>query len=287
MVSSFQVASGSISGGDHTIDLRWSNNQDALAIRRTEDSLICIVADGGSNSNEDSPSHSEVGSRVGSQILLQCLTERLELWMNEVSVGLQSEQQFPWASLATEVVGKIKTVAELMGGDFRRTIIDNFLFTLVCAVITPYRTFLFSIGDGVMYLNGERIHLGPFPNNQPPYIGYRLVPSTINCSLLEFDLRASLPTQEVSSLLIGTDGVGDLIKARALPAASASIPEISDFWTKDDYFDNQDQVRRVLALNNRRITKVDWEKCKMGYTHPVCPDDTTLVAVRRNLEKGN
>ena len=122
--------------------------------------------------------------------------------------------------------------------------------------------------------------IGPFPNNAPPYLAYSL------CGYPEWghlQMHYQLPTQEVESILIGTDGVSDLIESQGsyLPGKPEKVGAITQFWQEDRYFKNLDMIRRRLSLINREVTKPDWQSQRLVKEVGLLPDDTTLIAIRR------
>ena len=142
---------------------------------------------------------------------------------------------------------------------FSQTVADHFLFTVVGVVITAREATTFSLGDGLVVINGERSQLGPFPNNAPPYLGYALLPCAPARGMsegLSFNVHRSMAASEVQSLVLATDGAVDL-------------GALSQFWSDDRVFKNADMVRRRLAVLNR------------GPRRRSLSDDTTLVVVRR------
>ncbi len=121
--------------------------------------------------------------------------------------------------------------------------------------------------------NGERIKLGPFPGNAPPYLGYALIDSAIDPMLLRFNVFATMPTEQLQSFLLGTDGVEDLVQLwdTILPNGKP-IGVIDRLWEEDRFFTNPDMLRRHLALVNGGI----------DHRHPGgLTDDTTAVVGRR------
>src|SRR5206468_1221764 len=106
----------------------------------------------------------------------------------------------------------------------------------------------------------DPVPLGPFPDNAPPYLGYRLLDQPGEA--LELALLRALPTQDVHTLLIGSDGVGDLVMAceATLPGGRERVGPIDQFFRKDVYFRNPDAVRRRLALLNRPSIRPDWDR---------------------------
>ena len=124
---------------------------------------------------------------------------------------------------------------------------DYCLFTILGFVVTKEITFIFGCGDGLYVLNGE-VKQFSFENNAPPYLIY---PDT---QLQQYEC---MPTAQLNSLLIATDGLEEWRQTK----------EISDFWEQDKYFKNSDQVRRSLAIAQKKES--------------LLKDDTTLITVRR------
>lgn len=149
-------------------------------------------------------------------------------------------------------------------------------------VISPSTMVLFSIGDGVYFLNGKFSRIGPFPNNAPPYLGYSLL-KYVPDEWINLQVHATMPTKEISSLLIGSDGLENLILAAEnnIPGKNEKVGPINQFWEDDRYFKNPDMIRRRLTLVNRTITKTDWDNRKILKEHGLLPDDTTLIVIRR------
>lgn len=267
----FEIAAGSVIGRDH---LRLGrNNQDAYGYVLNERMAIALVCDGCG-----SGAHSEVGAKLGNRLFTQILTYKLgqpNVWKEGLS------EEF-WTLVYKDFLAELRSVAIALGDHLPSIIQDYLLFTLVGAVMTPEATTLFSIGDGVIAVNGKVKRLGPFPGNAPPYPAYGLLP--------EFPLERSqvvvhhqLPTREVQSLLVGTDGVGDLLNAatQSLPGKPEPVGAIAQFWEEDAYFQNPDQVRRRLFLVNREVTRLDRITSRLSRETGLLSDDTTLVVMRR------
>jgi hypothetical protein len=100
---------------------------------------------------------------------------------------------------------------------------------------------------------------------------------------LQFCLYAQVPTETVQSIVIGSDGVRDLIAAsdRQMPGKEEFVGEIAQFWQGDRYFQNPDAIRRRLSLMNRESVKPDWQNQHLIREAGLLPDDTTLVVIRR------
>jgi hypothetical protein len=140
-------------------------------------------------------------------------------------------------------------------------------------LITAGRTTTFSLGDGLVVLNGDRTQLGPFPNNEPPYLGYALLPGARED--LSFKIHRSIPASEVQSIVLGTDGALELdaVADRPIQGRAEAVGPLSQFWSDDRVFRNADMVRRRFAVINRG-------------PRGLLSDDTTLVVVRRKAGEG-
>ncbi|MDQ3265464.1 MAG: protein phosphatase 2C domain-containing protein [Myxococcota bacterium] len=227
-----QIAAGSVVGRTHSLAGR--NNQDAFAWRTGARGLVAAVADGCS-----SGAFTELGARVG-----------VELFVQRVWLGLEKDPPRPadlLARAAEEVVAHLDQLTHLMGGARAERVESCFLFTLVGAFLLPEEGWLFSVGDGVVGINGQLRSLGPFAHNAPPYLGYRLLGARVPLRI------EPLPLNGLQSLLLGTDGVLDL-------------PDVASL-VDDRVFTNRDMLRRRLTVVSRQTGRL--------------LDDTTLVAIRR------
>ncbi len=231
--------------------MNGKNNQDALCCRADNGVLIAVVCDGCSSGR-----YSEVGARLGARLLAESLRR-----------NLQAQPDAPtslWEAVRQDVLSGLLQLALSMGGNLADTVHDHFLFTIVGTVISPARTVVFALGDGVAGVNGELLCLGPYPDNSPPYLGYALDQGTAALfapDALQFQIVRSVETPAVRSVLIGTDGTVDLARAVSL----------RELWDSDRYFKNPDMLRRRLVL--------------AGKEPGALPDDTTLVVIRRKPER--
>ncbi|KGF73866.1 hypothetical protein DO97_05720 [Neosynechococcus sphagnicola sy1] len=264
----FTVAAGSITGRDH----QWinKNNQDAYYLWRDSHSLIAVVCDGCG-----SRPHSEVGAKIGARLVVETIRRSL------IGAAMDLNTAGFWQQIRQEILGQLQQWAIALGGDFVQTVLDYFLFTLAGTVITPTTTWIFSIGDGVIILNSQIQELGPFPDNAPPYLAYGLLASgAVNT---EFQLHSPLPTPELQTLLIGTDGVSELMQIghQCLPGKQEFVQPIDQFWQEDRYFSNPDCLRRRLTLINREVVRLNPRSQQLEKQPGLLPDDTTLIVIKR------
>jgi hypothetical protein len=277
MQGQFELAFGSIQGREH---LRLAkNNQDAYYTLSNEQHTIAIVCDGCGSGR-----YSEVGAQFGVRLIGEILTKAL-------STQLCQSNQIPpqlLSQLYQDLLSQIDNLSRAMGGNWLQTLKDYFLFTIVGVVITAADICVFSLGDGVIIVNGCELELGSFPGNAPPYLVYGLSAAVPDQDSF-FQIHKLPPLAEVESILIGTDGVSELIQSaqRQLPGKPELVGSISQFWQQDRYFTNPDQVRRRLALINREVTRLDSSKGQVHKESGLLSDDTTLVVLRRKSDRPN
>jgi Protein phosphatase 2C len=274
-VTPFEIAGGSVTGHAHVRSGR--NNQDALCWASDADGLVAAVCDGCGNGP-----HSEVGARLGARLVVQAASRLLRTGL-DVSELLEQVRQ--------DVLANLRLLARAMSVDaapspgptsvasFSRTVADHFLFTVVGVLMTPRGATTFSLGDGLVVINGDPTQLGPFPNNEPPYLGYALLPGARERGAsedLSFQIHRSMAASEVQSLMLGTDGAVELdaMAERSIQGRAEAVGPLSQFWSDDRVFKNADMVRRRLAVLNR------------GPRGGLLSDDTTLVVVRRKAGEG-
>lgn len=274
----FQVACGSVIGRDHLKDFGWRNNQDSSSVAITNNCIIALVTDGCSASDQSTISSNEVGAKIGARVTSKILLQYAEQFN---SIPLEEVEFSPmWERIRLEILGQIISLARNMGGSFTQTIRDYFLFTIVGTLMTKNYTVIFSIGDGVIVFNGEIILIGPY--EKPPYISYSVLNTSIDPELSRFKIHHVVPNKEVETILIGTDGVKDLIKAEGknLPGKPKKVGSISEFWMDDTCFANSDQIRRKLALVN--VSPVTLGPDSELIRHQgLLPDDTTFCVIRK------
>lgn len=305
----FRIAAGSIVGADHLgrNDLiKGDNNHDAHRYMnitssdgRTTEGILAVVADGcggmpRKNQTRLGIRHSEVGAWIGLELLATTLTQQLS------RLDLQEALSFESASILLErtrqdLLAQLRVLANAMtpqNQSFTQTVNDYFLFTVVGALLTPLTTAIFSLGDGFYALNGEIKQLGPFPENRPPYLAYGLinpVDYADNQEQLHFQVLELLPTSKVNSLLVGTDGVADLIAAaeKQIPGSEESVGPISQFWNEPRYLTNRYAIYQRLCLLNSEARKLvtSGDTPRIESASRLLRDDTTLVVITREPER--
>lgn len=259
----FQLASGSVIGRDHRLVNR--NCQDGVYVIDSGPRRVAVITDGCGSGR-----HSEVGAKLGAQMLAESIYQasgyHTDLWVN-------------WQRVRMHVLSNLDVLARQMGGNYRRTVEEFFLFTVVGVVMAGDKAAFFALGDGVIAINGEVVDLGPFPGNAPPYLGYGLIGDSLQDRSLgdqPFTIIRQLPLAELEHFLIGTDGVIDLIAQAGhnQPGSTQPVGGIEQFWTQDSMFANPELVSRRLKLIARDWPRHNPEPGRL-------PDDTTIVVGRR------
>lgn len=283
MLDQFRVAAGTFPGYHHlgTTSVIGGRNQDSWGWAAGSGYLILSVHDGCSGKEEERL-RSEFGSIGGAVIFPQVCAELLD------------QNAFSWESALALYVNRLQLIATgLVGNNIRKReelIRRYMMFTTVAALITPESTTVASLGDGYFAVNGEFQRIGPFPGNKPPYVGYLLYDSHHPKDQLTFKVRAEIATHELDSLLIGSDGLGELAELAdtSLPGKSRLVGAISQLWTDDLLFrspnpDDETFVPRFRAIQQSasKLRRQGNTITDLDFFPPLIEDDFTAVVVRR------
>ncbi len=270
----FEIAAGTVAGRDHRLAGR--NNQDGYAVVPRPLVLAAFACDGCGSSPQ-----SEVGARLGARLLAECLGKSLE----SVGPGVV----FDHALLSRhcerarqDLLAHLRVFGRTLGGNFTSVVAEYFLFTAIGVVVTPSSAAIVAAGDGLYAINGSVAQLGPYENNAPPYLGYGLLDADqTDTPTPTLNVEMVMPSVDVQSLLIGTDGALDFwAKAnRLVPGTDQPLGPLSQFWERSEFFRNADTLRRRLTVASNDVTHMqDGEIERIpGLLH----DDTTLIVLRR------
>ncbi|CAN5777485.1 hypothetical protein BH11MYX3_BH11MYX3_41740 [soil metagenome] len=240
--SQIRVIGAAVTGARHLRTAR--NGQDAAATWAGEGAGAVVVCDGcGSGAS------SEVGARLGAQLVIAALARRIE------GGGLPTDPAL-WEGMRVEVVARIAELGAAMGGELAQRIHEHFLFTVVAAAVAGEDAAVWVIGDGA-YAIGTRIReLGPFPDNQPPYLAYDLL------GMAQPAHHEAVPATGAATIMVATDGVAELGLDAIAPERCLAHP---------------DALRRRLTLLARGTETIEWDARRVLRTAAPLQDDGAVA----------
>lgn len=236
-------AAAAVTGARHLRDRR--NGQDAAAAWVGDGLGAVVVCDGCSAG----PS-SEVGARLGAQLVIAELRRALP----------HTRPAVVWPAVRDGVTRALAQLVEALPGDRARVVHDHLLFTIVAAAWRRTEVSVWAIGDGGYALGDREVVLGPFADNQPPYLGYDLLGAPADAHV---DVDAvDAPCGRV---IVATDGAAELGLAQFDAPALVAHP---------------DALRRRLAVLARASERIDWEARRI-VRQPAALQDDGAVAILR------
>ncbi|HVV83231.1 MAG TPA: protein phosphatase 2C domain-containing protein [Kofleriaceae bacterium] len=274
-----EVAAGSVAGRLHRRLGR--PNQDAVVWRRGPRGLVIVVCDGCGSGRR-----TEVGAELGARLWLRALADRVE-------AGASIEHDL-FDAAGDEVLDHLAALCAALGcarGPARADLVaGHLLATTLCAVVTAERAAVHALGDGVLGLGREQRVIGPFADNQPPYLALGLLgerptgetwiaDAGVGCALLASDGAVPL----VDGVAIGA-GLGP--PAGALDArrhgAGAEHPSwhLTDAAGADALYRSPQALTRKLALLAEDTTSIDWDGRRVERRPALLDDDTTIALAR-------
>lgn len=250
--SNMRGAAAAVVGARHMRTAR--NGQDAAAVwtgRAAAAPVGAIVVCDGCGAGASS----EVGARLGAQLVIAALSVRL-------GAGERPDSAELWAGVRAEVCTVLARLVDAMPGAREQVVHEHFLFTIVAAAVAGREIGVWAIGDGAYAIVGSgappRV-LGPFVDNQPPYLAY---------DLLDAPAPAHLETARVAAgtVVVATDGVAEL-----------GLETFVDDATVARWLRHPDALRRQLAVLARSSERADWAERRMVRTAAPLQDDGAIA----------
>jgi hypothetical protein len=244
-MNTISIAGGSVVGRAHRRAGRGS--QDAFASAHAGGAAIAVVCDGCGGG-----ARSEVGAAIGAR-----------LWTAAIAAQVETGAGVDLDRARDAVLAQLGALAIALGGALDEVVRTHLLFTTVVAVWTPARLEVRAIGDGVIAIDGLVTTVGPFADNEPPYLAYGLLGATPpwSCTIA----RAS---SDARTVLIATDG-------------ATALAELAPFTDDARWFAHPDALRRRLAVINREELIYDAARGAIERRGAPLDDDTTIVVMRR------
>jgi hypothetical protein len=270
--TTFELAMGTVMGRDHYHARQ--NRQDAWWVERTQlrlssPAIAAVVCDG--CGDPGSPC-SEIGAALGARLLACRLCDL-------ASAELPAEDALEAARLG--LLESLGALAAAMG-DLEDAIRRYFLFTVVGTLITKREAVFFSIGDGLIGANDRLVTIGPYPDNAPPYLAYPLIPFHRCPGAERFAIHLRVPTPELDSFLLGTDGAVPLLDGSlTVPGRQEAACGHEPWWAEDLYYTNPAALTNRLRALAADSQKIDWEARRKITDWGRLQDDATLVLGHR------
>ncbi|MGN6105199.1 MAG: protein phosphatase 2C domain-containing protein, partial [Kofleriaceae bacterium] len=219
------------------------NGQDAAAAWAGGDAGAIVVCDGCSAGRS-----SEVGARLGAELVIAAASRAL-------SRGAPPGEL--WPEVHGHVVRALGALVDAMPGDRATAVHDHLLFTVVAAAWRADRVAVWAVGDGAYQLGDRARVLGPFADNQPPYLGYELLGLPAAAHLEIADAGCGVVT-------VATDGAAEV--------------GLDAFGDRARYFARPDALRRQLAVLARGDDRIDWDARRLD-RRPAALQDDGAVAI--------
>lgn len=215
----YAVATASHPGREHRRLL--GNNQDALALRTSEEALVVVVTDGCSMGRR-----SEVGATLGAQFIAGWLLEHGRAETPEDARQIGARLGLAIDAFLTQLLSSLGEAGDRRA---RLTLIaELFLFTFLAARVDAERTLLFGLGDGYFRVGEAATTLAAGAGNAPPYAAYRLLdPGELEGAALprEVELHAFQPTPTALPLIVATDGAAEIAAELPVWLADPVLPK--------------------------------------------------------------
>lgn len=251
---------------------------------RADDIGIAVVCDGcGSGAT------SEVGARLGAKLVTGAIRLRLLDPRTCPPAGTfggldQLGSGAFWEGVRADVVSALRALLASMPGPREQLVHDYFLFTTIAAVMVGDLVVVWAVGDGAYAIDGRVRVLGPFADNQPPYLGYDLLdnelaadserdsgPGAVSIPARDPALasmrQVHLEVARADSVIIATDGVAEV--------------GLDHFAGVDRFVEHPDALRRQLAILARGSERIDWDARRVVRTPALLQDDGAVAMLVR------
>jgi hypothetical protein len=178
---------------------------------------------------------------------------------------------------------------------------ECFLFTIVAAAITRDGAAVWALGDGGFAIDGVTTRIGPFENNEPPYLAYNLLGDTFQRSNTRGDTGQDtrcdtrhntrgdsgdgvrdgaseayfVTVPGARTIVVATDGAVELVDA--LPALEGNVA----CFGAARYLAHPDALRRDLARFARAEERIDWREQRVVRTPALLQDDCAIAVLQR------
>lgn len=251
-MNTISIATAAVTGARHRRVAR--NGQDAVAAWRGahadgREVAVVVVCDGCS-----SGASSEVGARLGGALFACELGRRLRAGQ---SIACPST----WEGTRASVIRVLEELVERMPGEREETIGELLLFTVVAAALSESGdAAVWALGDGTFALDGATQVLGPFADNEPPYLAYDLLG---DARPAHFEIGSGY-----TSIVVASDG-------------ACELPDGIARFAEPRFVEHPDALRRELAVLARSGERIAWDERRVVRTPAALQDDCAVGVLRR------
>ncbi len=240
--SQIRATGAAVTGARHLRTAR--NGQDAVAVWIGERQGAVVVCDGCGSGGS-----SEVGARLGAQLVVALLAR-------ELVAGASPAEPTMWTRVRADVAARIGELAAAMPGERAQIIHEHFLFTVVAAAVAGDSAAVWAIGDGAYAIGARTRELGPFADNQPPYLAYDLL------EMPQVAHHEVISAAGGGTIVVATDGVAELgLDAISIERSLA----------------HPDALRRRLAVLARGSENIEWETRRVVRAPAPLQDDGAVA----------
>ena len=272
----FDICGGSVTGFSHLDDDSKTvaiGNQDAFRFGFDESGryAVGVVSDGCSSGCD---------SKTGARLISKWVIEAVKQEMSQTDPTPHSVKEKVVEQLRDGIRGYIRLVATNQGDphESAKIIHQTFFATAIFFVVTPTWTAIFGAGDGIYAINSTVSVLSAPKSNTPKYFAYSCLSEKYAKDYKDasIEILSVMDTDRLESLMIGTDGLEDLVDSKSKSALEA-------LW-KDPALSASQEALGNYLLSQQAVSDREWEEIKPGNltrkSRSIFADDATTVVLR-------
>lgn len=265
LTEQFQVTTGMTAGRYHRQPGSLGNSQDACMMSTSSHLIVGAVSDGCGSSP-----FSQFGAQLTVNLLCKLITKRFRR-------GMTLDQGW-FDDLLNALVKRLKIAGRnFLHGELQDVIESHLMATAGGIIITDDTSYVFGAGDFFYGTDGEVNEWLPDKGNYPRYPIYPHAQFKV----------ATYDTATLTTLFLGTDGTGDLLKVcqdgeTMIPGTDDLVGQFSQIWTDDAFYVAPDSPTTPTSLATW-LNSLATDVRQPGPPHHtgLLGDDTALVAIRR------
>jgi hypothetical protein len=274
LLKAFEVTSGSTTGSSHRLSNPPAPNQDRVLTLVTEDLIVCCFSDGCSSAE-----FSQIGADLTVTTLFKAILARYKSgkpfnakWFKRLYWHLVETL---WEATNTYLSAEDRNNRDKM----LDVIMSHMLATAGGCVIDKENAWRFGVPEVIGLLNGAQFNWAAEQKDEAPYpaLAYHYEGVKYFGDFITEDT----PVTDLNTLMMGTDGIGRLLKVcnnprLRIPGTEVPVGPIDQVFTRTEFYTNPNACSEWLDALAAGST--DGEE--PGYLS----DDSTLFGLRRLKE---